>query len=352
MPYVTVVVPILDEEQHIAECLDSVARQDYPANRLEILVFDGGSRDRSREIVADRAASDARILLFDNPKRFQSAALNLGIERARGDVVAYVPGHATLAPDYLTQCAREFIEQGADNVGARYVLVGDTPFTDAVTAAGESPFGIGGARHHYADQPTDVATVFPGFFRRSVFERVGGFDETLPVHEDYEMNWRIRRGGGCVRFTPRALLWYRPRSSLRAFARQQFRYGRGKATVARVRPGVMRPYHYVPPLFVATVALSGLAAPVSGAARRACASIAAVYGVFVMAGTTTAGRGQSAKARAWLPAVLATMHVSWGAGLLVGLVSPQRRREAAPDMPPLSDNALPWPRESPVPERS
>jgi succinoglycan biosynthesis protein ExoA len=344
-------VPIVDEERHIGDCLDSLARQDYPADRVEILVFDGGSRDRSRTMVAARAVSDGRIRLFDNPKRFQSAALNLGIGRARGDAIAYVPGHATLAPDYLTQCVRELTENGVDNVGARRVMIGDTPFTEAATAAAESPFGIGGARHHYAGESTDVATAFPGFFRRSVFERVGGFDETLPVHEDYEMNWRIRQSGGRIRFTPHALLWYRPRSSFRAFARQQFRYGRGKATVARRQPGVMRPYHFVPPLFVAALTIAGLASPASRTARRVTASIAGGYSAFLAAGAVTAGRGRSVGARAWLPAVLATMHLAWGAGLLVGLVSPQRRSDTVLTPPPVSDNALPWPRESLVPER-
>jgi succinoglycan biosynthesis protein ExoA len=326
-PPVSLVIAMLDERESISGCLESIRTQSYPAELMEVIVVDGGSRDGSQDLVAAAATTDPRIRMLDNPRRIQAAGFNLGARAARGEVVGLVSAHTTLAPDYVEQCVRVLGESGAQNVGGRREIATTTPFSEAFAAADASRLGIGGARHHYLEVECDVETAFPGCFLREVFEQHGGFDEGLPVHEDYELNWRIRRAGGRVRFSPTVRTVYRPRGTVRALARQQFRYGRGKFTVARSRPGVVRPHHLVPPLLVGSLAICTVGSTVSPAARRSLAGLGALYGTALAIGTVIAGRGMRWAGRRWLPIVMATMHLSWGAGAIVGVVVPLRRRE-------------------------
>jgi len=321
---------MLDEEAHIEACLASVLGQDYPPDRIEVLVVDGGSRDRGPDMVRAVAAADARVRLLHNPRRIQTVAFNMAIREGRGEYLALVSAHSAIQPDYVARCVAALESSGADNVGGRMAGVGRTTAGRAIAAAWSSRAAVGGAAHHYATQDMDAATAFPGFFRRSVFDRVGMFDESLPVHEDYELNWRIRAAGGRVRYTAGVSTEYVVRGSLRALAVQQFRYGVGKATVAlRHGRGVMRPYHYVPPLFVAAVTAGALASPFSPAARRALGVTLAAYGAVVGAATVQAGRGSTPRERALIPAALVTMHVCWGAGIWAGLARGLRRRREA-----------------------
>lgn len=317
---------MLDERESIVECLRSVQAQTYPHELIEVIVVDGGSRDGSLELAEAVASTDQRLRILPNPRRIQAAGFNLGLRAARGEVVGLVSAHTTLLPTYVEQCVRVLGESGADNVGGRREVEASTPFMEAFAAADSSRLGIGGARHHYLDVERDVETAFPGCFRRDMLERLGGFDESLPVHEDYELNWRIRRAGGRVRFSPAVRTVYRPRGSLRALARQQFRYGRGKFTVARRAPGVVRPHHVIPPVLVGALATCAAASTVSPAARRSLAGLGVLYGAALALGSVVAGRTTSRAARRRLPLVLMTMHLSWGAGALVGTVLPQRRR--------------------------
>ncbi len=328
-PLVSLVVAMLDERDSIVACLESIRAQTYPAGLIEVLVVDGGSRDGCVELAAGLASQDPRIRILHNRRRIQAAGFNLGAAASVGQAIGLVSAHTTLAPDYVEQCVRVLGETAADNVGGRRDVAATTPFTEAFAAADASRFGVGGARHHYLDTECDAETAFPGFFRREVFERLGGFDEGLPIHEDYELNWRIRQVGGRIRFSPAVRTFYQPRASLRALAGQQFRYGRGKFTVARSNPGVVRPHHLAPPLLVAGLVACSVAGPFSAAARTSLVGLAVGYGAVLGAGTAIAGRGRTQAAKRRLPVVLATMHLCWGVGALTGAVRPLRRRDPA-----------------------
>ena len=190
--FVSVVLPVFDEERHIEACLDSVLGQDYPSDRYEVIVADGGSTDRTRDIVGAIARRDPRVCLIDNPGRMQAAGLNRAILASCGDVIARQDGHAEWAPDHLRRSVALLRSTGADNVGGRQEAVGDGPSGRAIARAMSSPFGVGGARFRYSEREAEMPTVFLGTFRRSAFERVGLFDEAYPPHEDYELNERIR----------------------------------------------------------------------------------------------------------------------------------------------------------------
>jgi GT2 family glycosyltransferase len=321
--FVSVVLPVLDEERRIAACLESVLAQDYPADRYEVIVADGGSTDGTRDIVSAFAARDSRVRLIDNPGRLQAAGLNRAILAGKGEIIARQDGHAEWAPDHLSTSVALLLATGADNVGGRQDAIGDGPSGRAIARAMSSPFGVGGARFRYSDHEEEMPTVFLGTFRRSAFERVGLFDEAYPPHEDYELNERIRATGGRIVFSPEIRTKYYVRSGLRALGRQYFRYGRGKVRVARASPNVVRPYHLVAPALVAGLPL-GAAMVLSGRGRRLALAGAVTYGAACLVAAQLAGSDEPPLVRARIPAAFAVMHVAWGAGFWAGVIEAAR----------------------------
>jgi cellulose synthase/poly-beta-1,6-N-acetylglucosamine synthase-like glycosyltransferase len=331
--FVSVVLPVLNEERHIEACLESVLAQDYPPSRYEVIVADGESMDRTRDIVESVAVRDSRVRLIDNPGRLQAAGLNLAILASKGEVIARQDGHAEWAPDHLSRSVALLLDTGADNVGGRQDAVGDGASGRAIARAMSSPFGVGGARFRYSEREEEMPTVFLGTFRRSALERVGLFDEAYPPHEDYELNERIRETGGRIVFSPDIRTRYHVRSGLGALARQYYRYGRGKVRVARTSPRVIRPYHLVAPAFVLGIPVAAAMALTGRGRRLALAGTGTYVAACIVAGQA-AGREESPAVRARIPAAFATMHVAWGAGFWAGVIEAARGRETGGGTPP------------------
>lgn len=321
LPSVVVVVCTLDEEAFIEGCLRSIQAQSYPSDRITIMVVDGGSTDRTLELVHDLALHDRRIAVRNNPAGIQAAGFNVAIRESDTDIVSLASAHSLLSENFIEECVSELLRSGADNVGGKLVATGDLPVQQAIAAAMSSPFGVGGAAHHYASEPQDLLTVWPGCFRRSILDRVGLFRPDLVVHEDYELNYRIRAAGGRVRFSPKISATYFVRPSLQALARQYFRYGRAKAAVSRAVPGVLRPYHLVPPLFVGGLIGAAILAPLLTFVRWVLLYVVVLYFLLLIVGGLKAGWSFSPASRLLAPVVLMTMHLCWGGGFLVGLVA-------------------------------
>jgi hypothetical protein len=239
-PLVTIAIPCFNEEAHIEACLEDVFAQDYPAARLEVLVADGRSTDRTREILARVAERrPGRLRVIDNPRRLQAAGMNAMIAEAEGEIVVRMDVHARYASDYVRQCVAVLAETGADNVGGAQRARPKTFFQRALCAALESPLAVGGARYRSADAEGFVDTVFLGAFRREVFDLVGAYDPNAITNEDAELNQRILRAGGTVYLSRRIVVHYFPRDSQApalpdAAARDPVRDGRlGRGAGAR-----------------------------------------------------------------------------------------------------------------------
>lgn len=244
-------MPCLDEARHIGACLRSVVAQDYPRDRMEILVADGGSRDGTREVVARVAAEDPRVTLLDNPARVQAAGLNAAIRRARGYFIVRMDVHCTYAGDYVRRCVEVLQRTGADNVGGAQRAHSETAFQRAVCAAMESPLGAGGASYRSSRNEGFVDTVFLGAFRRRVFEEVGLYDPGAVTNEDAELNQRIHAAGGRIYLSREIVVHYYPRDSFRALARQYFRYGRGRARTLLKHRSLLSPRPFIPAALLA-----------------------------------------------------------------------------------------------------
>ncbi len=311
-PLVSVILPIRNEARSIRRVLDAVLAQDWPRERLEVLIVDGGSTDGTAEIVRAMIADEPRAHRLENPHGDQSHALNLALRRARGDVIVRVDGHTLIARDYVRRCVEALQRTGAAHVGGVQATLGLTRFGQAVAAAMRSPFGVpsrfrlGGAGA--------VDTVYLGAWRRDIFARVGGFDVTLAANEDYEHNYRIRRAGERVWLAPEIRAVYLVRETPRALAAQFFRYGRGKWQVLRKWPRSARPRHVVAPGFVAWAALGGALSAHSRAICRLWAGTLAAYALANALGSLSAARRAGWRTLPRLPLAFVLMHGAWGAG--------------------------------------
>lgn len=332
-PFVSVVIPMRNEEAWIERCLLTVLAQDYPWECVEILVVDGMSTDGSRRVLAEMTESDPRIRVIDNPGLIVPTGLNLAIAAARGDIIARIDAHTILEPDYLRVGVELLARSGAANVGGPMVCRGGGPVGDAIARAMHSRFGIG-AVFHFATTETECDTVYMGMWPREVFERVGLFDTELVRNQDDELNYRIRKAGGRILVTPAMRSLYQNRESWKALARQFYQYGEWKVRVLQKHPRQMSVRHFVPPAFqfgvVAAVAL-GLLWPAAGwIAPCAVASYATVMAL-VAAMTRSAG-APAERARLWLALVL--IHQCWACGFLVGLVRFADRWRGPEPQPP------------------
>ncbi|MGH3387155.1 MAG: glycosyltransferase, partial [Nocardioidaceae bacterium] len=185
-PPVSVIMPILDEERHLADAVDRVLAQDYPGE-LELVIALGTSTDRTSEIADGLAERDSRVRLIDNPTGRTPAGLNAAIGAAKHDIIVRVDGHGLLSPGYIARAVELLESTGAANVGGIMDAAGESPFAQAVARGMTSRAGIGGARFHLGGAEGPAETVYLGVFRRSVLDRLGGYDEHFTRAQDWEL---------------------------------------------------------------------------------------------------------------------------------------------------------------------
>lgn len=316
LPYVTIAMPCLNEEDYIEECIRCVQAQDYPRDRIEILVADGGSIDATREILHRMSKDDPRIHVVDNPDRIQSAGMNHMIKRSRGEVIVRMDVHAEYASDYVRKCVEVLEKTGAENVGGAQRARAKTWFQRALTAALDSPLAVGGAKYRSADNEGFVDTVFLGAFRRRVFEKVGLYDPRAVTNEDADINQRITSSGGKVFLSRDIVVHYYPRDSFKSLWRQYFKYGQGRARTLlkhgrfpSVRPAI-------PFLMVMTEGLLLLTSPLHPFSSWTLGAYALATG----AEAVRVGRKAGASAIPIVWAIFPTLHVAHGVGFANGLV--------------------------------
>lgn len=318
-PSVSVIMPVLDEERHLADAVRHILAQQYPGE-LEIVIALGPSKDRTSQIAAELADADPRVRTVANPTGRTPNALNVAIGASRNEIVVRVDGHGLLAPGYITTAVQLMEETGAQNVGGVMHAEGETPFERAVAIAMTSKLGVGNAKFHTGGEAGPADTVYLGVFRRAVLEKLGGYNEAFIRAQDWELNHRLRKEGGLIYFSPDLRVTYRPRQNLRALASQYRQYGRWRRVVMRTHEGTASLRYLAPPTMLILCALGtllGIAAFVFGIAPLAAGfAIPFGYALLLTLGSARETRGQSPSVRAWLPVALAAMHWSWGWGFL------------------------------------
>ncbi|HMB93823.1 MAG TPA: glycosyltransferase family 2 protein [Rhodothermales bacterium] len=244
-------MPVRNEAQYIRQSLGAVLAQDYPQDRLEVIVADGMSEDATRVYVHALADGTVPITLLDNPAGIVPTALNQALQYAKGEVIVRVDGHCEIASDYLHCCIETLRNTRAECVGGSIETVGETFVAQAIALAQSAPFGVGGVAFRIGKQEgAFVDTVAFGAYRREVFEKIGLFDEELVRNQDDEFNFRLRQAGGTIWMDPSIRSIYYSRASFRKLWRQYFQYGYFKVRVIQKRGAIPSGRHLVPGLFV------------------------------------------------------------------------------------------------------
>ena len=318
-PSVSVIMPVLDEERHLAEAVRHILAQDYPGE-FELVIALGPSKDRTDQIAAELAASDPRVRTVPNPSGRTPNALNAAIGASRNKIVVRVDGHGLLTPGYIATAVRLLEETGAENVGGVMHAEGETAFERTVAVAMTSKLGVGNAKFHTGGAAGPAETVYLGVFRRAVLEKLGGYNEAFIRAQDWELNHRLRKAGGLVYFSPELRVTYRPRPNHRALANQYRQYGRWRRVVMRTHQGTASVRYLAPPTMLILCVLgtlTGIAGLASVIAPLALGfAIPVGYGLLLTLGSLSESRSQPLSVRLCLPMVLATMHWSWGWGFL------------------------------------
>jgi glycosyltransferase involved in cell wall biosynthesis len=322
-PLVSVIVPCRNEGKRIAPCLDSILANDYPGERLEVLVVDGMSSDETRSVVERYSAGHACIRLLDNTRQITPAALNIGIAAAHGTVIVRMDAHVDYPADYIRCLVQLLDEKGADNVGGVCLTQpgGDTAMARAIAVGMSHPAGVGNSYFRIGSaEERWVDTVPFGCYRKEVFQRIGLFDEELVRNQDDEFNLRLIRSGGRILLAPQVVCRYYARDSLGKLWRMYYQYGYFKPLVVRKVKGVMTFRQLAPPLLVLCLVAGGLLAPWSRLAAAGWASLALCYLAALSAFAVPIAVRHGLSVGFSLTLVFLTLHVSYGVGYLRGVL--------------------------------
>jgi glycosyltransferase involved in cell wall biosynthesis len=326
LPKVSIIVPCYNEQSTIRLLLEALCEQSYPRAQMEVIVADGLSTDRTREVIAafQNDVPDLSVRLVENAKRSIPSALNRAIEAARGEILLRLDGHSQPYPDYVANCiAAHQAGRGANVGGVWEIRPGaDTWIAKSIAVAAAHPLGVGDALYRHTKQAAEVDTVPFGSFRRILIDQVGFFDESLLTNEDYEFNARIRKSGGKIWLDPSIRSVYFARSTLGDLMRQYWRYGFWKWRMLRRYPGTVRWRQALPPLFVlGLIGLLVLSVFIPMARVLLMAELILYFSILVLAGLQAAFRGRAVSLILGLPLAVAAMHISWGSGFLWSILT-------------------------------
>ncbi|MBK6791661.1 MAG: glycosyltransferase family 2 protein [Anaerolineales bacterium] len=320
-PFVSIIIPCYNEEATIYKLLAALRSQTYPLNKLEVVISDGLSSDGTRAVIASfqKEHADLAVRVVDNQAKTIPAGVNQAIRESKGEIIIRLDAHSMPIPEYVERCVEAHQSDKGDNVGGVWEIHpgADTWIAESISFAAAHPLGVGDAMYRLNAKAGAVDTVPFGSFRRSLIEKIGGFDETLLSNEDYEFNTRVREAGGVVWLDPAIRSVYFSRSTLGKLAAQYWRYGFWKFKMLQRYPHTLRWRQALPPVFVLILlALIVLSLGLTIAQILLALQVFAYYFVLGAAGLRLALKKRKGFLIWGLPLAITTMHISWGAGFL------------------------------------
>jgi glycosyltransferase involved in cell wall biosynthesis len=325
-PSVSIIVPCYNEQATIRLLLDAILAQTYPLSKMEVIISDGISQDKTLAVIENfhRKHPDLALRVVENKRHTIPSSLNLAIEEARGEIIVRLDAHSMPIPEYVERCVRALEEGKGSCVGGVWMIRsgGEGWIAESIAAAAAHPLGVGDALYRLEAKAGAVDTVPFGAFRRNIIKKIGGYDETLLANEDYEFNTRVRLNGGVVWLDPQIRSTYIARDSLVGLAKQYWRYGYWKFRMLFRYPATLRWRQALPPLFVMSLVSLVL---FSMFEKRVIIVLAAEIFFYLLAlmteGTQLAIRLRKPLFVPGLILAVMTMHLSWGSGFLWSLVS-------------------------------
>ncbi len=316
---VSVVMPIYNEEKYIQKCVESLLTQDYPRNQMEWIFVDGGSSDKTKELLAEYQEQYADLIkVFDNPRKTVPFAMNIGIAQSKGKYIVRLDAHAEYDKDYVSKCVYYLDTTDADNVGGVAETKSRGKIGQSIALMLSSKFGVGNSQFRTNGESGYVDTVPFGAFRREVFAKYGGYDERLTRNQDNEMNFRIRKNGGKIYLSRDIKLAYYCRDSVRGIAKMALTNGRWNVITMKLCPGSMGIRHFVPLALVVSLLVLGVGCFFMPIARWLLALELALYlslDVFF-----SIKQARTIKEFIHLMGLFPIFHISYGLGSVRGIL--------------------------------
>lgn len=321
MTLVSIIVPCYNEQDTIRLLLSALKDQTYPLSQMEVIVADGNSTDRTREVIHAYKMdnSELPINVIDNDNRTIPAGLNTAISAAIGEYIVRLDAHSMPDRHYVQRCYEALEQEKGENVGGIWEILpgAQSGVARSIAIAASHPIGVGDARYRHTERAGYVDTVPFGAFRRDLIDRIGPFDETLLTNEDYEFNARIRNSGGRIWLDPSIRSKYFSRATLTSLVEQYWRYGYWKAKMLKRYPGTVRWRQALPPVFVLSLIVLGLAAIFFLPARWIFGLELILYILVLMAvGLKMALNKRDFALLFGVPAAIAAMHLTWGSAFI------------------------------------
>lgn len=324
LPFVSIIIACRNEEKFINRCLNSIIANDYPKEKLEVLVVDGMSEDRTREILKKYQKRYSFIKFLDNPKKITPSALNIGIKNSKGEIIIRVGSHAKYRKDYVSKSIEYLEKYKTDNVGGvtKTIPAKNTVVAKAIAISLSHPFGAGGSYFRLGvDKPKWVDTVFGGCYKKEIFKKIGLFNENLERSQDMEFNLRLKRAGGKILLVPSIISYYYPKANLKGFFIHNFEDGIWAVYPLKFVKMPLRLRHYIPFIFVLSLLGTGLLGIFFSIFFYLFIFIICLYLlVAVYFSVKTAIRERDIRFLFLLPITFATRHIGYGLGSIFGLV--------------------------------
>lgn len=316
---VSVVMPLLNEETYVAQCIESLMRQDFPNEKMEILLVDGESEDKTAHIIREYSCKYPQIKLLTNPHKTVPYAMNTAIKASKGEFIIRLDAHSEYADDYISKCVEYLTVTGADNVGGPMIAKGKSRIQKAVAASYHSKFAMGGGMFHDEAFEGEADTVYLGAFRKNKLLEIGLFDERFTRNQDDELNYRIIKSGGKIFITPQIKSVYYPRASLKKLFSQYFQYGYWKVFVIKKHQRPARLSHLIPALFVLFILFGAGLSLISKALSAAYLLIWAIYLVLDLYFSMTNKYAAGFTDKCLLVWIHFLLHISYGLGFICGI---------------------------------
>jgi len=327
-PTVSVVIPSYNEEHYIDKTLENLIDQ-YDNDHYEIIVVDGRSTDRTRQKIEAFAVGHpgVQVSVVDNPARNIPTALNLGVQNAKGSIIARMDAHAAPPKNYVRRCVEVLDQDGVGAVGMPCLVKpgANTMLAQAIASAVSHPFGIGDAKYRLTTNDRGqeaVDTVAFACFTKELWQSLGGFNEALLANEDYDFNYRIRQQGLKVILDRSDHSEYFARTTIKELMRQYNRYGHWKAQMVKLNPYSLKLRHVIAPLFVLSVPFLGVLGFLTPVVWMVLAVELLLYtaAAFYFGLKISSANEGGFQTVLLMPLVFLTIHLSWGSAFLIGLL--------------------------------
>lgn len=320
-PFVSIILPIRNEGKYLSRCLTKVFSQNYPGERIEVIVVDGMSSDTTQEIICSFQQDHHNLKKIENEGKIVSKGMNAALGIAKGDIIIRVDGHCEISPEYVRNCVKHLLEDDVDGIGGSMNTIGETPLSDTIAIAMSSTFGVGGSAFRTLSGKTRLVDTVPfPAYTRQIIQKVGAYDEELIRNQDDEYNYRIRERGGKILMSADVLSQYYSRGSLSKLWKQYYQYGYWKVRVLQKHPLQMSLRQFAPPLFVFSLFVSLLLLFLFDWGWLLSVSIIGSYLIANFAAAILTASKKGWRHLYLLPVCYIILHISYGMGFLIGLV--------------------------------